>query len=111
MQKVEAVVTKKANPMVHRVAFAGMSQGDNELIQQYIVRQRSSAKDCNFSCPLCYADISSEYIKYQFICGINNQTLQTDMLAKAEHLTNVEETVKHAEAFETAISDQIRISS
>ena len=86
LDKIEAVVTRKANPMVHRVAFASMCQGDSETIQQYVIRLRAAAKDCNFSCPSCHTDIAGHYIKDQFVCGINNKMLQTDMLAKAELL-------------------------
>ena len=109
LDKIEAVVTRKANPMVHRVAFASMCQGDSETIQQYVIRLRASAKDCNFSCPSCHTDIADHYIKDQFVCGINNKVLQTDMLAKAELLPGLEATIKHAEAFEAALTDQSRL--
>ena len=111
MDSIEKVVTRKANPLVHRVAFASMCQGDNESIQQYVIRLRASAKDCNFACPACHTDIADQYIKDQFVCGISNKTLQTDILAKAQLLDNVESVIKHAEAFETALTDQHKLAN
>ena len=49
-------------------------------------------------------------IKDQFIRGPSNTTLQIDILTKAGHLTILEETVKHAEAFETALLDQFKLN-
>ena len=75
-----------------------------------MVRLCAAAKDCDFSFPECKKDISEVYIKDQFICGVHNHMLQTDILAKAEVLTNIELTVKHAEAFESALHDQGKIA-
>ena len=65
-----------------------------------------AALDCEFSCLECHYDLVPINVKDQFICGLFNTTLQTDILAKAGHLTTLEEPVKHAEAFETALCDQ-----
>ena len=37
--------------------------------------------------------------------------MQTEILAKADNLTSVEDVVKHAEAFESALRDQVVLSS
>ena len=74
------------------------------------MRLCAAAKDCDFSCPKCKKDISEVYIKDQFICGVHNHMLQTNILAKAETLTNIELTVKHAEVFESALHDQGEIA-
>ena len=110
LQKVERVVTQRANPMVHRMTFTNITQSDHESIQNYVVRLRSAAEDCDFNCPECKKNISDTYIKDQFIRGLNNEMLQTDILAKAESLKTITETVKHAEAFESALRDQGKIS-
>ena len=81
LDKIEAIVTQRSNPMIHRIAFANIAQSESETIQNYVVRLRGAAKDCDFSCPKCKADISEVYIKDQFICGVHNHTLQTDILA------------------------------
>ena len=46
------------------------------------------------------------HLKDQLIKGINNESLQTDILAKANHLKILEDIIKHAEAFEAALHDQ-----
>ena len=109
LDKIEQIVTHRSNPMVHRLNFSNLNQSSTESIQSFVVRLRSAAKDCNFSCPSCKSDISSSYIRDQFIIGLSNQNLQTDLLAKAEALKDVEQTVKHAEAFESALRDQSKI--
>lgn len=106
LEMTEALVTQKSNPMVHRITFASISQHEDESIQQYLVRLRSTATDCNFSCPHCDHDLSDTYIKDQFIRGIANDTLQTDLLAKARLLKSLDQNVCHAEAFESALRDQ-----
>ena len=45
-------------------------------------------------------------IKDQFIAGIANGVLQTEILARANQLTTLDAIVEHAEAFETAQRDQ-----
>lgn len=106
LEMTEALVTQKSNPMVHRMTFASISQHEDEPIQQYLVRLRSTAIDCNFSCPNCDHDLSDIYIKDQFIKGISNDTLQTDLLAKAGLLKTLNQNICHAEAFESALRDQ-----
>ena len=58
----------------------------------------------------CHYDLVPINIKDQFIRGPSNTTLQIDILTKAGHLTIYEETVKHAEAFETALLDQFKLN-
>ncbi len=110
LDKVETVVTQRANPMVHRMTFGNIYQKDQESIQNFVIRLRSAAEDCDFNCPECKKNISNTYIKDQFIRGLNNEMLQTDILAKAESLKSITETVKHAEAFEAALRDQGKIA-
>ena len=45
---VEALVTQSSNPILHRFAFAYMSQSGNEPIQTYLVRLRTTVQDCYF---------------------------------------------------------------
>ena len=110
MQRIESVVTQKINPMVNRVKFSKLSQSSTETIQAYAIRLRSAAKECNFLCPQCETDISDVYIKDQLVSGVFNQVLQADILSKAEMLTNVNDTIRHAEAFESALRDQNNIN-
>ena len=110
LKKIESVVTQSANPMIHRVAFSNICQGETESIQGFLVRLRSCAKDCEFSCPKCKEDISDTYIKDQLICGVSNHLLQTDILAKAESLIDLAQVIKHSEAFESALRDQLKLA-
>ncbi len=107
LKKIEAIVTKKSNPTVHRMTFSGMMQQDNESVQAYVIRLKSSATDCEFACPSCKHDMSRIYIRDQVIRGLSNDVLQTDILAKADHLAKLEDVVKHSEAFEAALRDQV----
>ena len=106
LNKIETVVTQKSNPMIHRVKFSKLAQSANESIQSYVIRLRSAAKECDFLCPQCRADISSTYIKDQLISGVHNHILQMDILSKAETLLDVNSTIKHCESFEAALRDQ-----
>lgn len=106
LDKVELIVTRKSNPTVHRMGFSGLMQNDHEKVNAFVVRLKDTAKDCEFQCPSCQHDLSKIYVRDQFIRGLNNDMLQTDILAKADQLESLEEVVKHSEAFEAAIRDQ-----
>ena len=103
---IEQTVTKRSNPTVHRMNFSSITQSQSESIQDYLIHLKSSAPDCEFSCPGCDFDLQPIHIRDQFIRGLSNETLQTDILAKASQLKSLEEVVKHAEAFESALRDQ-----
>ena len=110
MGMLEPLVTQKSNPMVHRLSFASVSQELGESVQQFIVRRRGKAQDCDFTCPICNKDLSDIYIKDQLIKGTANDALQADLLAKACSLKTLEENINHAEAFEAALHDQAQMS-
>ena len=109
--KLKTLVTRRSNPIVHRLTFASMSQGEDEPIQSYLVRLRATALDCNYMCPACEHDFSDMYIKDQLIKGVARDALQTDLLAKAGLLKTLEQNISHAEAFESALRDQMSMSS
>ena len=106
---LEGLVTKKSNPTVHRLQFSSLYQQEKETIKNYVLRLRAASPDCAFSCYSCQADLQSSHIMDQFIRGIGNETLQTDILAKASQLTTLEAVVKHAEGFEAAQRDQSQL--
>ena len=109
--KIEQVVTEKSNPTVHRMNFHNLMQENLETVQNYTIRLKSAAKDCEFSCPKCKEDISDTYITDQFIRGLSNDILQTDILAKADTFKKLEDMIKHAESFEAAVRDQTRLGN
>ena len=110
LEKLEGICTKKSNPAVHRLGFSNLVQTDGEPIQDYLVRLKSSARDCEFSCPSCKHDLSENHIKDQLIRGICNRTLQTDILANTSALNTLDKVFKHAQAFESAVRDQNQLS-
>ena len=75
LDMLKVLVTQKSNPMVHCISFSLVVQSGNESIQNYLVQLQSEAWDCDFICPNCNHDLSSVYIKDQFIRGIANDTL------------------------------------
>ena len=92
--------------MVHWITFASKSEHEDKSIQQYLVHLRATAIDYNFSCPHCEHDLSDIYLKDQFIRGVANNILQTNLLAKVKVLKSINHNVCHAEAFESALWDQ-----
>ena len=62
--------------------------------------------DCEFSCRNCLQKLLTAHVKDQFIRGVCNDVLQTDILAKADLLKSLEDIVKQAEAFEIAVQEQ-----
>ena len=111
LKDIESIVTKRSNPSVHRMTFASLNQISDESIQEYLVKLRSSAPDCEFTCPNCKFDLSPVHIKDQFIRGLYTESLQTDILAKASQLKTLEEIIKHAEAYEAATRDQQKLQT
>ena len=110
LKSTESVLTKRSNPTVHQMYFGTITQSPSESIQDYIVQLKSAATDCEFSCPRCQCDLVPLHVKDQFICGLFNNTFQTDILAKAGHLQTLEQLIAHAEAFETALQDQLTLN-
>ena len=108
-ETLEKIVTKKCNPMVHRLNSQSIHLPQEESIKDFGVRLRSSAPDCEFQCPICHFELQSINIKDQIIRGLQNESIQTDILAKASQLKTLEGIIKHSEAFETAQCDQIQL--
>ena len=106
---IEQIVTKRSNPAVHRLNFSKLVQAETESISDYLVRLKSTARDCEFSCPNCKFDLMPVNVKDQMIRGIHSEILQTDILSKASTLKSLEDIVKHAESFESAVSDQSKL--
>ena len=110
LSTIESIVTRQSNPAVHRLAFANITQSENELITAFVVRLKSAARDCEYECPACQKDTSDGHIRDQLIRGLHNSTLQTDILAKWSSLKKLEDIIKHAQAFESAVRDQSNLT-
>lgn len=113
LQNIERIVTKHSNPWVHKMKFTDHMQQEGETIQDFVIRLKSLAIDCEFSCPSpdCDYDQTESRVLDQFLKGLRNKQLQADILAKSTSLQTLELTVKHAESFEAAVSDQAIISN
>ena len=107
LKPIENIVTSHSNPTVHRMTFANITQSERESIQNCLIHLKSTAKDCEYTCPNCNSDLQHLHIKDQFIRGLHNETLQANILAKGGYLPNLTDIIKHAEAFETALHDQL----
>ena len=58
MNLLEKLVTKSAKPTVHRMAFYGITQAENESMSDYLVRLNALAQDCEYTCPKCRHDLA-----------------------------------------------------
>ena len=106
LDTLEAIVTKKSNPAVHRLTFASLFQSEGEPVNDFVIWLKFVSPNSEFTCHGCNKDLEPFHIKDQLICGLYDETLQTDILAKASHLTKLEDVIKHAEAYESAQHDQ-----
>ena len=95
-----------SNPAVHHLKFSSIIQSDNGPIKDFVICLKSSVPDCEFACLQCNYNLQGIHLKYQLIAGINNESLQTDIHAEANHLKILEDIIKHAVAFEAALHDQ-----
>ena len=106
LKALKSVVTQRVNLELHRKIFGDIMQGEKELIKDFVVKLRSAAIDCAYACPGCELDLAGMFIRGQFIRGLHDTTLQADVLAKSDQLKTLDELIKYAESFETAIRDQ-----
>ena len=103
---LETIVTQHSNPAVHHLKFTSLTQSENESIENFVVTLKSLCSDCEFTCPHCNHNLQDTHPKDQLIKGLNNGTLQTDILAKANCLRTLDDIIKHAKAFASALHNQ-----
>ena len=75
----------------------------------YVNHLRLGAQDYNFIWPKCDHDYPG-YTSRIYIQNRANDMLHVDILAKAKLLKTLEQNVSHAEAFETIMQDQYKMS-
>ena len=51
LKQIESIVTKAANPAVHRTTFTTIVQGEGRCIQEFETSLRTAAVECSFECP------------------------------------------------------------
>ena len=83
-----------------------MFQSEGESVTDFVVRLKPISPDCKFSCPGCHKDLQPIHTKDQLILGLYNEKLQTDILAEVSHLIQLEDMIKHYEAYESAQRNQ-----
>ena len=109
LDEIEKIVTRRSNPMVHRVAFGDLNQSEGENVKDFVRHLQSAATDCEFSCVSCKYNLADIHIMDQLIRGMSDKRLQADVLAKAASLRTLESILNHTEAFETALYDQSQL--
>ena len=50
LDEIEKIVTRRSNPMVHRVAFGNLNQSKGENVKDFVRRLQSAATDCELVC-------------------------------------------------------------
>ena len=83
-----------------------ITQGETETVQDFVIHLQTAVPDCEFSCPSCDFDLSENNVRDQFIRGLSNTLIQTDILTKASQLTSLEQVTNHAKSIEAALRDQ-----
>ena len=109
LKAIEKKVTKSVNPAVHWMNLGNLMQSEVESTKGFLMRICSLTVDCEFSFPACKTDLSSINIKDQFIYRLHNETIQTDVLAKATQLKTIDDLVKNTETFEMALYDHSQL--
>ena len=101
LNTIEATVTKKSNPAVRQLT-SSLFQSEGESVTGFVVQLKSISPDCEFPCPGCHKDLQPIHNKDHLIWGLYNEKLQPDILAKASHLIQLEDIIKHCELYESA---------
>ena len=89
LQTLKSIVTKQSNPADHHLNFSNLYQHEHKTINDYLVHLKTSAMYCEISCPNCSHNLLTAHVNDQFICGMHNDVLQTDILAKADLLKSL----------------------
>ena len=93
------------SPRYERHVFGKVVQGTSEPFDSFLSRLRAQAKECQFLCPGCQADISDDRILDRVIQVCNSVELQNCLMKKGMDLT-LENAAKEARCME-AIKQQV----
>ena len=111
LKHIKDKVTKHSNPAVYRMKFHNIIQEEGQTCEDFISKLRIAAVDCQFECSKCKNDESDARLRDQFIQGLSNSSLQTDILAKANTLKELGDVVNHAKSFDSALRDHVDIQT
>lgn len=76
-----------------------------------VVHLCSAAVECDFTCPACFSGLSPINICNQLFSDLSNSSLKADFLAKASHLSIIDQIIFYVELFETSIPDKAHIEA
>ena len=106
LQKIETLLKRVVNPVVHRKRFDEMTQNSNERITEFITRLKICAEDCDFVCPHDELHNLTEYhIINRIRSGIRDKILQQELLQKADTLNTMTTIIDHCTNYESAKQD------
>ena len=106
LDKLEEIVTNKVNPGVCRSQFNGLSQNDGESLKDFMIRLQSKARECRFTCFKCNCVDNDSRVFDRFLIGIRDSRIQIDLFTRINELKTLQDLLKQAEVYETAIKSQ-----
>jgi hypothetical protein len=111
------IAVRKTNPMVHRNQLRDMTQGEHELIRNFISRLKEAAIDCKYNV-ICSKEgcrsttsYAEDMIRDQAVYGLNCPDTQAKILAASATLLPLNDVIIKAEAEEQAKLTQAKITS
>ena len=104
MTAIEQLAVREENIMVARLDLHNMKQENDESIRSFLARLRGQASTCNFTveCSDCQKHINyaENAIKDAIIRGINDPTIQMELLSSSQEDVKLEKMIKLIEARE-----------
>ena len=94
--QLKALALEKSNPRVYRSEFYKIVQHPDEPIKDFLGHLEEKAASCDFICKKCKKDITEQQIEDQYINGMADEKIQTDLFANDTELTTLKDIVKHA---------------
>ena len=111
LEKIEALLQKVSNPVVHRKTFDELTQNNSERFTEFITRLKICATDCDFVCPFEPTHNLTEYHLINRIrSGIRDKTLQQELLQKSSTLNTLTTIVEYCTNYESAKHDSGKLS-
>ena len=110
LEKIETLLKKVSNPVVHRKTFDELTQNSTERFTEFITRLKICASDCDFQCPFEETHNLTEYHLINRIrSGVRDKALQQELLQKSSTLNTLIAIVEHCTNYESAKDDSGRL--
>ena len=116
LDHIRSVAVKGIHVDVHRKDFAGLTQGEGELITHYVARLKSRAAMCDFtvkcSCdPVTTISYADKMVAHQLVVGLQSQEHQSRILSEADTLTTLKDKVDRLQILETTEESATKFKS